>query len=49
MNIATNGLDLELETIEDLQLLLRNELYMDIDSVFAKEIQEELKKRKGSE
>lgn len=45
-NIAENGLDLELETTEDLELLLKNELYMDIDSQFAKELTKELEKRK---
>jgi len=41
-----NGLDLELETLEDLELLLRNELYQDIDSPFAEELQTEINKRK---
>jgi hypothetical protein len=45
-NIASNGLDLEQETLEDLELLLRNELYIDIDSKFAKELQKEIEKRK---
>jgi hypothetical protein len=45
-NIAENGLDLELETTEDLELLLKNELYMDINSIFAKELSKELEKRK---
>lgn len=45
-NIAENGLDLSLETVEDLELLLKNELYIDIDSKFAKELQKELEKRK---
>ena len=40
-----NGLDLSKETKEDLELLLQNELYIDINSAFAKEIQEELKSR----
>lgn len=40
-----NGLNLSLETTENLEQLLRNELYQDIDSEFAKEIQEELDKR----
>ncbi len=37
-----NGLNLTQESTEDLELLLRNEIYMDIDSEFAKEIIEEL-------
>ena len=50
MNISkVNGLDLEQETLEDLQLLLRSELYMNIDSEFAKEIQKEIEKRKEVE
>jgi hypothetical protein len=40
-----NGLNLTLESDRELELLLRNELYMDIDSEFAKEIMEELKSR----
>lgn len=40
-----NGLDLEQETTEDLEVLLRNELYMDIDSPFAEEIKQELERR----
>jgi hypothetical protein len=40
-----NGLNLSRETIEELEQLLKNELYQDIDSEFAKEIQEELDKR----
>lgn len=40
-----NELNLSEETTEDLELLLRNELYVDIDSPFAKEIQEELEER----
>jgi len=42
-----NGLDLEQETLEDLELLLRNELYIDIDSPFADELQAEINKREG--
>jgi hypothetical protein len=42
-----NGLDLEQETLEDLELLLRNELYIDIDSEFAVELQAEIDKRKN--
>jgi hypothetical protein len=40
-----NGLDLSQETTDDLELLLINELYMDVDSLFAKEIQQELDTR----
>jgi hypothetical protein len=40
-----NGLNLTRESDRELELLLRNELYMDIDSEFAKEIMEELKSR----
>lgn len=40
-----NGLNLSLESTKDLELLLKNELYQDIDSEFAKEIIEELEKR----
>lgn len=40
-----NGLNLSLETTEDLEQLLKNELYQDIDSEFAMEIIEELEKR----
>lgn len=46
-NIARNGLDLSLETEEDLRELLANEIYMDIDSEFAIEIQEELDLREA--
>ena len=50
MNMARiskiNGLDLEQETLEDLELLLRNELYMDIDSPFAEELVKEIERRK---
>ena len=50
MNISkVNGLDLEQETLEDLTLLLRCELYQDIDSKFAREISAELEKRKNLE
>ena len=50
MNISkVNGLDLEQETLEDLTLLLRCELYQDIDSEFAKEISVEIEKRKEVE
>jgi hypothetical protein len=45
-NIAVNGLDLEQETVEDLELLLENELYIDVDSQFAKELMTELAMRK---
>ena len=41
-----NGLDLGQESIEDLNDLLQNELYIDIDSPFAEEIKEELSLRK---
>jgi hypothetical protein len=41
----TKGLDLEQETLEDLQSFLRNELYIDIDSPFAEELQKEIDKR----
>lgn len=44
-----NELNLTEESTEDLELMLRNELYMDIDSPFAKEIQEELEERNGKE
>lgn len=40
-----NGLNLSQESTEDLNLLLKNELYIDIDSEFAKEIEEELLSR----
>lgn len=40
-----NGLNLTKQSEERLNQLLRNELYMDIDSEFAKEIMEELKSR----
>ena len=40
-----NGLNLSKESDRDLELLLRNELYMDIDSEFAKEIIEEIESR----
>jgi hypothetical protein len=40
-----NGLDLSEESIEDLELLLKNELYINIDSEFAKEIQQEIESR----
>jgi hypothetical protein len=40
-----NGLDLSQETTDDLELLLINELYIDINSEFAKEIQQELDER----
>lgn len=42
----TKGLDLEQETLEDLVRFLRNELYIDIDSPFAEELQKEIDKRK---
>lgn len=45
-NIACNGLDLELESLDDLVLLLKNEVYVDIDSEFATELQQEINKRK---
>ena len=41
----TKGLDLGQETIDDLKILLKNELYLDIDSQFANEIDEELENR----
>lgn len=40
-----NGFDLGSATTERLELLLRNELYMDIDSKFAQEIVDELESR----
>lgn len=40
-----NGLDLSEETVEDLELLLSNELFINIDSPFAKELEEELNNR----
>ena len=40
-----NGLDLSAETTEDLRLLLQNELYQNIDSIFAQEIIAELSLR----
>jgi hypothetical protein len=43
-----NGLDLEQETLEDLEALLKNELYMNIDSPFAVELQKEIDKRKDA-
>lgn len=46
MTSKVNGLDLEQETLEDLELLLRNELYIDIDSPFAEELMVEIEKRK---
>jgi hypothetical protein len=39
------GLDLGQESVKDLNSLLRHELYIDIDSEFAKEIQQELESR----
>ena len=41
----TKGLDLGKETVEDLELLMHCELYRDIDSPFAKEIDEEIERR----
>lgn len=46
MSIAINGLDLSTTSTPDLELLLKNELYMDIDSVFADELISELESRK---
>lgn len=40
-----NGLNLSDTSIEDLELLLKNELYIDIDSAFAVEIMAELDNR----
>ena len=40
-----NGLDLSKESMEDLELLLKNELYIDIESPFAKELQQEIETR----
>lgn len=40
-----NGLDLGQETTADLKLLLKNELFINIDSEFAKEIDAELEAR----
>ena len=40
-----NGLNLSDTSVEDLELLLKNELYMDIDSAFAVEIMAELDNR----
>jgi hypothetical protein len=40
-----NGLDFDQETLEDLQLLLKNELYIDIDSPFAEELMTEINRR----
>ena len=40
-----NGLNLSDTSVEDLELLLKNELYMDIDSPFAVEIMTELDNR----
>jgi hypothetical protein len=45
MDDKTKGLDLAEETTKSLEDLLYNELYMDIDSEFAIEIQKELDKR----
>lgn len=45
MEDNTKGLDLSQESDKDLQDLLQNELYIDINSKFAKEIEEELKRR----
>jgi hypothetical protein len=42
------GLDFDQETTEDLEDLLRNELYMNIDSEFAVELQKEIDKRKDA-
>lgn len=44
-----NGLDLGQETTEDLALLLKCELQMDIDSPFAKELDEEIESRGAPE
>lgn len=38
-------LDLSQETLEDLKLMLYNELYIDINSPFAKELNEEIESR----
>lgn len=43
--ISTNGLDLSLLTDEQLDRKIRIELYRDIDSEFAKEMQAELDSR----
>jgi cell division GTPase FtsZ len=43
--IAKNGLDLGQETTEELEALLKDELYMDIDSEFAVEIMDEIDSR----
>lgn len=40
-----NGLDLSTCTITDLDLLLKNEIYRDVDSEFGKEIVQELESR----
>ncbi len=40
-----NGLDLGVTSTEDLELLLQNELYININSLFAVEIEKELEKR----
>lgn len=42
----TKGIDLELLSIERLETLLKNELYIDIDSPFADELATEINKRK---
>lgn len=44
-----NGLDLGQESVESLQKLLKNELFININSEFAKEIDEELESRIGDE
>lgn len=43
--ISTNGLDLSLLSDEQLERKLRIELYREVDSEFAKEIEKELDSR----
>lgn len=45
MNIAENGLNLTETSTPDLELLLKNELYMNIDSEFADELISEIESR----
>ena len=46
---TTNGFDLGSATIERLEKLLKNELFMNIDSPFAQEIIDELESRNEEE
>lgn len=43
--ISTNGIDLDAESLVSLEQFLQNELYIDINSPFAKELMAEIDRR----